>query len=595
MDDESFLQTLTILVGHRLAGADALAAGVRVARDDFANAGVVVGPGPLTNGNVDVAALTTTWRDWLAESTPASGAHGLLPEPSLLDPLLIHDEAHQLVSAVSAVPTVRAIAFVRTPEDHVAASYLDQLTQGRKGPYGPQERRGLGRYYNYFGRLDKWAAAVGPQQLVVRLCPRSADLSLLGEVLDEVMGTDGVGLAQHLTGRTDLPLSASAAEALRRFNNAVELMVPRVPAVNRVRADAVSLLTEWSRGEPPFALPPEGALSLRARFDGLIRDLAAGLPEPEAAAYVDPGEPPHQPHQPDDVARLIDQLSTRLELPGLPDAVKAATRPEQERAEQRARLRGLAARATASDRPNQYQRILKRMRSVMEETVDFRLRTWAEAGGAARSIPSRVVQYWEPLPPPVEMEPWLSSWSRTGMPGGEYLLLTFDTGIEIMREAAGDIGVRAFETAPHPAARADLVRYAELYLRGGWYVDAEHEALLPINDALAWPVAHLMVRRPGGGDFQNGFIGAIPGSPMLHEALTRGCANVLGDKKMTILQMTGPTMYTAVVKEYMARPDACFVVLPTNVVFAGVLHKVHNDADYKLRGHWRDQIITKTD
>jgi mannosyltransferase OCH1-like enzyme len=189
------------------------------------------------------------------------------------------------------------------------------------------------------------------------------------------------------------------------------------------------------------------------------------------------------------------------------------------------------------------------------------------------------------------MQPWLNSWSSVGLPAGEHLLLTFDTGIPVMREAAGEDGVRAFKAAPHPAARADLLRYAELYLRGGWYVDAEHEALLPITDVMTWPVAHVLVRRPRGGEFQNQFIGAVPGSALLHEVLTRACANVLDGSDLTILQMTGPTMYTAVVEEYLTQSDASYVVLPTDVVLAGVLQQVHNDAEYKLRGHWRDQII----
>ncbi len=57
--------------------------------------------------------------------------------------------------------------------------------------------------------------------------------------------------------------------------------------------------------------------------------------------------------------------------------------------------------------------------------------------------------------------------------------------------------------------------------------------------------------------------------------------------------LTGPLMFTALVDEYVQTPDASFVILPTNVVFGGVLPKVHNLAEYKTHGHWRHADLSK--
>jgi len=207
-------------------------------------------------------------------------------------------------------------------------------------------------------------------------------------------------------------------------------------------------------------------------------------------------------------------------------------------------------------------------------------------------IPPRVVQFWDPSPPPQEMTPWLESWASTGVPGGHHEVAGYERGLAVVQEAVGDLGVRAYESAKHPAVRSDLYRYAELHLRGGWYVDAEHEALLPIADVMPWPVDHAFVIRPDKDRMPNGFIGAVAASALMRDALLRGCQNLLNGSSTSVVHMTGPLMFTRLVEEYMKTERASYVVLPTNVVFSGVFQKVHNQAEYKTHGHWRHADIS---
>ena len=137
------------------------------------------------------------------------------------------------------------------------------------------------------------------------------------------------------------------------------------------------------------------------------------------------------------------------------------------------------------------------------------------------------MQYWDPTPPPDELIPWFDSWETVGLPGGYHLVADYGQGLDTLRETAGDLGVRAYEAANHPAVRADLFRYAELFARGGWYVDAEHEALLKITDVLDFDVNHVLTQRVGRHRFVNNFIGAVPGSPLMERALQVGCRNVV--------------------------------------------------------------------
>ena len=197
------------------------------------------------------------------------------------------------------------------------------------------------------------------------------------------------------------------------------------------------------------------------------------------------------------------------------------------------------------------------------------------------------MQYWDPTPPPDELIPWFDSWETVGLPGGYHLVADYGRGLDTLRETAGDLGVRAYEAANHPAVRADLFRYAELFARGGWYVDAEHEALLKITDVLDFDVHHVLTQRVGRHRFVNNFIGAVPGSPLMERALQVGCRNVVDGVGRSVMNMTGPFMFTEVARDYMQSPEASYVVLPSNFVFNDIMQRVHNLADYKAHGHWR--------
>jgi len=90
---------------------------------------------------------------------------------------------------------------------------------------------------------------------------------------------------------------------------------------------------------------------------------------------------------------------------------------------------------------------------------------------------------------------------------------------------------------------------------------------------------------------EDGFIGAVAGSPLMNDALHQACRNILDGVETSIMDISGPFMFSRLVHEYMKSPTASFVVLPTNAVFGGVMQRVHNEAEYKAHGHWRHADI----
>jgi hypothetical protein len=77
----------------------------------------------------------------------------------------------------------------------------------------------------------------------------------------------------------------------------------------------------------------------------------------------------------------------------------------------------------------------------------------------------------------------------------------------------------------------------------------------------------------------------------MRDALQQACRNILDGVKMSIMDISGPAMFSHLVRQYIKSPTASFVVLPTNVVFGGVMQRIHNEAEYKAHGHWRHADI----
>jgi mannosyltransferase OCH1-like enzyme len=179
----------------------------------------------------------------------------------------------------------------------------------------------------------------------------------------------------------------------------------------------------------------------------------------------------------------------------------------------------------------------------------------------------------------------MTSWVARD-PGVEYRLWTADDAADVVRDVGGSAAADAFAATTHPAARSDLFRYAWLLRVGGWYVDAEHEALVPMTRALAWDVDLVVVQR--SRSIPNGFVGAASGSPVVAEVFELACRNVQQGIGGTVGQQTGPHVWRAVVGTALEGPEAASaVVLPADVVFR-VVQRVHNEADYKVVGHWLD-------
>jgi mannosyltransferase OCH1-like enzyme len=522
-----------------------------------------------------------SWSKWLP-SVKAAGA--VMSCVHLGDALLVGGQASELVAELEKYGDVSGGALVRRIDDYVATRYLLELFAGRARPLTDRELAGHGPN-NYFPRISRWQSACGSAFRAV-LCPSSGSD---GDSVVELL--HGLGLPASIQLHLPEPraiksVGAVEAEVLRRFNRLLKQNGLPEAYAQRMRASAIARLT----AEPsphPFVLPIDAAKALLDTYEASATTLAQSMTTDQARAFLSKDVPLEVSVDETEVEARLESLVAELELD-----VEAAE-PKSSADQALIDIRRLVRKARTShlqENPEEYLRCRRRVcRRLIPELSEFRAEGVDQLATAA--IPHRVLQYWDPSPPPEELLPWMQSWATVAMPEGTHEVADDNRGLAAVVEAAGDLGRQAFEASTHPAVRSDLFRYAELHLRGGWYVDAEHEALVSISDFLPWKVEHVLVIRPNTERYPNGFIGAAAGSRLMRDALQQACRNILDGVKMSIMDISGPAMFSHLVRQYIKSPTASFLVLPTNVVFGGVMQRIHNEAEYKAHGHWRHADI----
>jgi Tfp pilus assembly protein PilF len=165
------------------------------------------------------------------------------------------------------------------------------------------------------------------------------------------------------------------------------------------------------------------------------------------------------------------------------------------------------------------------------------------APSAAGPIPRRICQYWPTPELPPDIAGYMASWERSHP---DWPIQRFDDirAHAWLRDRFPPALMMAFRSARTPGMRADLIRLAWLKAEGGFGAEAASRCLVP--DALGGAEgivpagADLVLAFEETGAPGNGLIGAVPGHPLIDDALSRAVAGInRGDNDGGWL-MTGP-------------------------------------------------------
>lgn len=182
--------------------------------------------------------------------------------------------------------------------------------------------------------------------------------------------------------------------------------------------------------------------------------------------------------------------------------------------------------------------------------------------------------------------------TQTHNPTFEQKLFTHEQRDAFMQNETSDRVWKAYAriNPRYGAARADLFRYAILYERGGFYLDAKSWA----GDLKRLPKDGFLLTRWGEGDrgflcrvasaascrdgeWVQWFLGAAPKHPVLAEVLHRVCRAIetyseidYPPSKNSVLRLTGPLIFTEAVDFCLTKGVAAVHLLPP--IAGGVVH-----------------------
>ena len=165
----------------------------------------------------------------------------------------------------------------------------------------------------------------------------------------------------------------------------------------------------------------------------------------------------------------------------------------------------------------------------------------------SRSIPRRIIQSWcnRNLTPGIVN---LCASHRQCNPGYEYVFYDDKECRDFIKEHFHENVLHAYDALIPGAFKADLFRYCELYVNGGWWFDIDMLSVGSI-DAFVRPEIEFACPRDGGitdgpGLYQ-ALLGSSKGNSVLEKAIrevVHTVAGYTGDNNRNLLAYTGPRL-----------------------------------------------------
>lgn len=185
-------------------------------------------------------------------------------------------------------------------------------------------------------------------------------------------------------------------------------------------------------------------------------------------------------------------------------------------------------------------------------------------------IPKILMQTWKTHNVPEHWESSPASVKRL-MPDWKYVLLSDKDNRNFIKKYFPDY-LKVYDNLEYPIMRADLIRYAFLYIYGGVYMDLDIELTKPIDDLFEEDADIYVVESGNCSVYTNSFLASKPKCKFWLECLEeikKPYPYWAYGKHLRVMTKTGPLMLTRVINEnkydYYIRSIPKKLVMPCSV------------------------------
>lgn len=169
-----------------------------------------------------------------------------------------------------------------------------------------------------------------------------------------------------------------------------------------------------------------------------------------------------------------------------------------------------------------------------------------------RTIPHRIVQFWDSVTPPEDVIGLMSSWAEHN-PNWFYQCYSNETASKYILSLSDLLLYRAWRSVRSAAQRADLFRLAVLAHEGGVYADADDRCTGALDAITERP--SLLLWQEHYGSTGNNFVAVAPGHPVIKMALSRAVRAILRGDGESIWFSTGRGLLTRCAAGFFAESD----------------------------------------
>lgn len=171
-------------------------------------------------------------------------------------------------------------------------------------------------------------------------------------------------------------------------------------------------------------------------------------------------------------------------------------------------------------------------------------------------IPKSIYQTWKTKEPNESIDKLRRTWT-TQNPSFEYTFFDDSDILSFINEHFDERINKCYKRILNGSLKADFFRYCILFIKGGVYIDVDISCTTPLEGVFNFDDSHLITTTDNCKNNRNdriyqAFLAGEANSEVFTKAINHICMCIeTGKHKTNIFELSGPTLFSKVLKEYM--------------------------------------------